>query len=347
MNSRLLLFWFFLLSVAFIVIEVILRFLGFAPGDLRPNWLSFQEVDSLYIINQFKTGNDGIMVADSIYWASQNITINSDGFRTLSFDRIDSAKKKVLVIGDSFTWGLSANPIQDSSFCDLLSRDSNLQVINLGIPAVDPLQYSLVAQKYVRLLKPDIVFVMFFSGNDFMAHDRRAIPHSEMYYWTNAGAIAADIDGLHFADVQSAYDYLCKEKYYLRKPKSILERIISSSSLLSRLYAVQYRVEEKRLSLQTIQEPKITRKYLHQILDLCGTSKVPLRFVFIPEVKEVEKDYSSNYNMLLNDSLLKETWLLPEYKRDFYNSYPDGHWNNEGHRYMAKYLEQVLVRNFN
>ncbi|MBK7147239.1 MAG: SGNH/GDSL hydrolase family protein [Bacteroidetes bacterium] len=347
MNKHVLLFWLFLLFVAAIAIEISLRWMGFHPGDLRPNWLSFKAVDSLYIIKQFKTGKDGILIADSTYWATQNVAINSNGFRTLNFDKIDSSKKKVLVIGDSFTWGLSANPIQDSSFCDLLSKAFNLQVINLGIPAVDPLQYSLIAQKYVSVLKPDVVFVMFFSGNDFMTYDRRVIPNSEMFYWTNAGAIAADIDGQHFADVQSAYDYLYEEKYYLKKPKSKIEYIISSSSLLSRLYALKFRVEEKRLSLQTIHSPAITLKYLYQILNLCNASKVPLRFVFIPEVKEVEKDFASKYKVLLGDSRLKENWLVPEYKYEDYKDYPDGHWNNDGHRFMAKYLEEILAGNIN
>jgi len=346
MNKRVLLFWLFLLFVAAIMMEITLRWIGFQPGDLRPNWLSFKAVDSLYVIPQFKTGSDAILVADSSYWAQEHIAINSNGFRAANFQMKDTLKKRVLVIGDSFTWGLSARPMQDSAFCDLLSKDTSLQVFNLGIPAVDPLQYSLIAQRYVQELEPSVVLVMFFAGNDYMAHDRNASPDSEMYYWTNAGAVPADIDGRHFDDLQSAYHYLCNEKYYLKRPTSKFEWIVSKSSLLSRLYALQFRVQEKLQAMQTIRQPTITLKYLYRIVEICHTHQVNLRLVFIPEVKEVETNLVTRHATLLNDSTLKALWLLPDYQRSQYRDYPDGHWNNEGHLFVAQYLNKVLARDF-
>ena len=188
------------IAIACIAIEISLRFMGYPPGDLRPNWLWFRPVDSLYVIPDFYTNERGLLVASKDYWSKEDIYINNDGFRGGDFEKLDStrARKRILFIGDSFTWGMSASPFQDSSFCDILGRDSAFEVINTGIPAADPPQYLKIAETYIPQLKPDFVFVVFFEGNDLMKEERKVTPGRQFYYWTNAGAVLADIDGRHY-----------------------------------------------------------------------------------------------------------------------------------------------------
>ncbi len=333
---RLLFTWLLLVLAGCIVLEVVLRLYGYKPGDLRPNWLSFQEVDSLYVIPQFKTRQDGIMVADSFYWSQQNIKINADGFRGKAFSSVDTVKKKILMIGDSFVWGMSASPIEDSSFCNLL--ESKLNVFNCGIPATDPLQYSLIAENYVNELSPDAVYVFVFTGNDMMRFDRMVYPGHQVYYWTNAGAVAADIDGMHFSDPQSAYNYLCEEKYYLKNPKNIWLRIIAKSVLLCRMYAVKFRVEEKLQAMRAVKHPDITLKYLLRIYQTCATKGIDTNFVLVPEVKEAGKNLSSTYTALTQNKTLHKHWILIDFPADTYLPYPDGHWNNKGHALVTKHI---------
>lgn len=340
---RLLLTWLLLVLAGCIVLEVTLRLFGYKPGDLRPNWLSFHQVDSLYIIPQFKTLDDGIMVADSLYWSQQSIKINSEGFRGKSFSSFDSTKKKILMIGDSFVWGMSADPIEDSSFCNLL--ESKLNVFNCGIPATDPLQYSLIAEKYLNALSPDAVYVFVFTGNDLMRFDRKVYPGDQVYYWTNAGAVAADIDGMHFSDPQSAYTYLCNEKYYVKNPKNICLRIIAKSVLLSRLYAVKFRVEEKLQAMRAVRHPDITLKYLLRIYQTCVRKGIDVNFVLIPEVKEVSKNLSATYSTLIRNNTLNNHWILIDFPKDSYLPYPDGHWNNKGHALIAKNILEKELSN--
>ena len=130
-----------LLLVLFALVEITLRYLGYAPGDLRPDWMNFHEVDSLKVINNFYVNHDGILIADSNFWRDGQIHINEEGFRSPAFNTLDTTKKKVLFIGDSFAWGLSAEPVANHCFVDLVRNESNYEVINLGIPAADPPQY--------------------------------------------------------------------------------------------------------------------------------------------------------------------------------------------------------------
>lgn len=329
------------------LIEVSLRYMGYPPGDLRPNWLWFQPVDSLYTIHDFYTNDLGLLVASKEYWSKEGVTINKEGFRGAEFSDLDSTrcKKKLLFIGDSFTWGMSASPFQDSSFCDILARDSAFEVINTGIPAADPPQYLKIAETYIPELKPDFVFVVFFEGNDLMKEDRKVIPGRQFYYWTNAGAVLADIDGRHFETAQTAYDYLSNEKYFLKSPRRWYEIVISKSALLSRLYAGKFRVEEK-LNFERIRKnTSLTKSYLAAIKRVADSNGIPVKFVVIPDSKHASmsvEEYRKYYSDLLNDTVLDESWLIWENSKAYFRPNPDGHLNNQGHRIYAGRIKSFL-----
>lgn len=319
--------------------------MGYPPGDLRPNWLKLYPVDSLQLAHDFYTNNRGVLVADSNYWAKEKLYINSDGFRGKEFSKLDSAKKKILFIGDSFTWGMSASPFWDSSFCDILARETNFEIINTGVPAADPTQYEEIAKEYVPALKPDYVVVVFFMGNDLMKWERGIVPGRQFYYWTNAGAVLADIDGKHFKGAEDAYHYLVYDKYFLKNPVHWYEKLIAKSSLLSRLYSVRFRIKEKLEYRQLLKNTTITKNHLKGIVNTCHAAGVPLKFMLIPEYKEANMDtatYRSQYADILNDPQLRDYWLFFPTGKKFFKENPDGHLNNSGHRYYASCLEQLL-----
>lgn len=349
LNRKLIFFQVSFVAISLFLIEITLRLIGYQPGDIKPNWLNFHPVDSLYIIHDYYTNCKGILVADRGYWAKQNILINEDGFRSPDFSKLDSTKKKILFIGDSFTWGMSASPVTDHCFVDLIRNETNYEISNAGIPAADPVQYSLLAQKYIPTLKPDYVVVMFFMGNDLMKEDRKIITGEPFYYYTNAGAILADIDGIHFKTAQDAYNYFMNNKYYLLHPKNIFEKIVSKSSLFSRLYSVRFRIQEKIEYTQMIKDTRITKKYLLAIKAIAEQYHVPLKFVLIPEIKEADmpiEKYIGKYNDILGDSSLRKDWLVLQNSKSYFNDYPDAHLNNAGHRFYADCLKAFLKNSF-
>ncbi len=348
-TRKILLFQFLFVALALVSIEIALRFIGYQPGDMKPNWLNFHPVDSLYVVHDYYTNNEGLLVADSLHWAQQNIHINEDGFRSPDLSKLDSAKKKILFIGDSFTWGMSASPVTDNCFVDLVRNETDFEVINTGIPAADPVQYTLLAKKYIPQLKPDYVLVMFFTGNDIMKQYREVIPNEPFYYYTNAGAILADMDSLHFKTAQEAYNYFVSDKYYLHQPKNIFEKAVAKSSLLSRLYSVRFRIEEKLEYERMIKNTSITKKYLKQIKAIAAQNHVPCKLVLIPEIKEADmpvEKYLKKYSDLLGDTSLQNDWLVPQNSKTYFNDYPDAHLNNKGHRFYGDYLKDFLQNYF-
>lgn len=344
-RTKRLLFQFFFVAIALVVIEFTLRAMGYMPGDIKPNWYNFKPVETLQPDLNFRTTYDGLLIADSINNAKFGTHINEAGFRSPDFTRLDTLKKKVLLIGDSFTYGMSATPIEGRCFADILRNETNYEVINTGIPAADPVQYEQIANKYIPILKPDYVLVMFFMGNDLMKYDRPIVPGEPYCYFTNAGALLADIDGKHFKNVNEIYDYILKGKYYLGAPKNIAEKIIAKSALLSRLYSVRFRIQEKIEYERMINNTAITKKYLASIKSICIANHVPVKFVLIPEIKEagwpLEK-YVTKYADILLDSNLKNDWVMFENRKSNFNNYPDAHLNNEGHRFYADSIKAFL-----
>jgi hypothetical protein len=347
-RKKILLFQFSFIMVMVGVIEIVMRLVGHQPGDLRPRWLNFAPVDTLTVIPDFVTNSEGLVVANKDLLKGPGVFINVDGFRNKEFAQIDSAKKKVLLIGDSFTWGLSAKPL-DSCFADILQRETDYEIINLGIPVADPPQYLALAQKYVLELKPDLILVVFFMGNDLMIHDRLIAPYKAVYHHTNAGAIYADIDGKHFATPEKAYRYVTTEKYYLHHPANIFEKIVNKSALLSRLYSLRFRMMEKKAYEQAARNSGVSKKYLEGIMEVAQQNEVLVRFVLIPEIKEVDisvEKYTEKYADLLKDSSLKDYWLIPQNENSYFNDYPDAHLNNKGHRFYGDYIKSFLKKDF-
>ena len=83
------------IAIALLIIEVTLRLKGYQPGDLKPNWLNFKPVDSLYVIHDYYTNPEGILVADSLYWAKENVHVNEDGFRSPNFSNLKIGRAHV------------------------------------------------------------------------------------------------------------------------------------------------------------------------------------------------------------------------------------------------------------
>ncbi|MCF8257368.1 MAG: hypothetical protein K9J06_07430 [Flavobacteriales bacterium] len=137
-----------LLAVLLILLEIGVRWAGFAPGDVSPEWANFKQVDTLIVYDDFGVNEHGILVANASRHEVYGRIVNSEGFHSPEFSDVDSTRPTAMLIGDSFTWGMSATDI-DSSFASILRDRSGWNIYNFGIPAADPVQYSLIAEHYV------------------------------------------------------------------------------------------------------------------------------------------------------------------------------------------------------
>lgn len=131
--------------------------------------------------------------------------INTDGFKSIAFKSYNTKRKKILLIGDSFTWGHNAEPITNC-FADYLLSQGYI-VYNTGISGSDPAQYKAIAEKYIPMLQPDVVIVNFFMGNDIFYFERQPKPLIPIFYSTNSTNLIACPRGVYFDNMDSCYAY--------------------------------------------------------------------------------------------------------------------------------------------
>jgi len=192
---------FFSLFAAELALRLSGRIAGYVP---RYSNRTFKCVKQLEIRQSFLTDDEGVFKADRDYRWPAEYQINSDGFRSIEFKQYETTRTKILFLGDSFTWGASAKPITNC-FVDIVARRGYL-TFNTGIPGTGLNQYVYIAEKYIPLLKPDIVAVMFYMGND-LKPPPPMLPHRNIYHITNAGWLYAFDENGNFMSPQDAYDY--------------------------------------------------------------------------------------------------------------------------------------------
>lgn len=334
-----------LLVLLLLGLELAARLYGFLPGHIAPSWSNFKQVDSLIEYKHFYTNQEGFIIANKDYFATQNTHINRNGFRNKEFETLDSIKRKILFIGDSFTWGLSAEPLSNC-FVDLVGRDSSLEVINLGIPVTDPAQYEGLARKYIPIIKPKIVFVCLYLGNDMMSSERKITSNLPLYFFTNAGAMMANDGERIFLNAKEAYRYYANEKYFIHQPKNTLEYIVKHSAIASKLYVIKTQWDDKENQEKSFKESPITANHLKGIAQLCKENNSTFQIVIIPRLEDASQTLSffkHKYPTIFEDLLLSKCCFLPQpFFSTYYTPNPDGHLNNEGHKILAEKIQQLI-----
>ena len=91
---------------------------------------------------------------------SDNISynVNTNGYRTLEFDKIDYSVPRVLVLGDSHSFGISNE--QEHIWPEQLAKRLNKQLINLGARGVSADYLARIAESAITEFKPDIIFIL-------------------------------------------------------------------------------------------------------------------------------------------------------------------------------------------
>ncbi|HKT35380.1 MAG TPA: hypothetical protein VJR03_11160 [Nitrospira sp.] len=179
--------------------EYALRLLGYEYTS-RPN--------TLVLENSFRVQDRGLFVANPSAKQHIGLGVNSDGFRSPEFARgSDGQTATVVMLGDSFTWGASASPMSES-FPDVL-RNAGYRVHNLGIPGLGPRQYRRIADEYLPRLKPNVVVVALYLGNDFLDAEWEPPPGRPPYVVLEGGEWIPTLDehGNYIESVDVAYEH--------------------------------------------------------------------------------------------------------------------------------------------
>jgi hypothetical protein len=330
--------------------EAALRLLGKRPGYV-PRYSRFKVVERLEVDSSFYTDGEGVFKANPDYkkW-SGDVYINSDGFRSCEFNRPHPAHQpKILFLGDSFTWGSSARPIT-KSFVDLVG-EQGFVTFNLGIPGTDPNQYAYLAEKYAPLLKPDIVAVMFYIGNDFIA-PRPMLPYKNLYHVTNAKFLYAfDAEGNHMSP-QQAYDYyLAKNNAAADSPqnaepfKSTLRTALTKTVVGTYLVVAASKIKRKLFadSENEAANPVYDRTRESLLRIKAASERVGARFMMFVIPMHPRRQQPAN-SIRYHQSFFKEfKAYIPDFLDESdYMKLPNSHFNNSGHRKYADFILKAI-----
>lgn len=111
-----------------------------------------------------KSNYQGVFERDEFKF---EVNFNSEGMREKEvFIKKPKNKKRIAVMGDSFTWGVG---VKDSErFTNIVENKNNdrFEVLNFGVSGYGPIQYLLQLDKILEF-NPDIIFIAFCLGNDF------------------------------------------------------------------------------------------------------------------------------------------------------------------------------------
>lgn len=95
--------------------------------------------------------------------------INSLGFRDKEIGKDKEKYIRIVVIGDSFTYGWGVN-LEDlwSKILEknLKARGVSLEILNLGKPGASPVEYAEIAEITIPLLRPDVLILAILQGED-------------------------------------------------------------------------------------------------------------------------------------------------------------------------------------
>lgn len=109
------------------------------------------------------------------YYPWWYLPTNSWGMRDFERSVAKVSKiKRVVFVGDSFLEGGFAHyPLSLLIEKKLFSEGVSTEMVNLGVSATDPKQYFYRIKNVGLALKPDLLVVLIYSGNDFMPNDEK------------------------------------------------------------------------------------------------------------------------------------------------------------------------------
>jgi hypothetical protein len=307
-------------------------------GDAESNCL----VETHHRILQNKVAADKVWEGAFMEYFSR--PFNQDGFRSAPFKNYATKQLKVLVIGDSFVYGMDAHP-QQNSFVDLLLSRGYL-VYSAGIPGTDPAQYAAIAQKYIPIVKPDVVVSCFYTGNDYMSFCREPNEKEPLEHMTNAGLFSSNPYG-QYLNAENAYRYYLSFSTFSDSTHGLFDKVCAASSigtvLWNGLYAQNLiQRDANRHDLPSLNVPKDsvytrTKVYTDRLAVICSANEVPLIQTVIPNLDVPQFDFAGLNFLYGNSYRMPSTLNLDEdyFKRGI-------HFNNNGSLKYANFLDSLL-----
>lgn len=283
--------------------------------------------------------------------------LNSKGFKDIEHQQEkDKDTFRILGMGDSFAYGVV--PYQYNYYTLLeqkLNQNSKkVEIINMGIPGTGPKDYLNLFVNEGLALKPDMLVLSFFVGNDFTDNQDQRPLYTYSYLATLVNYLIK-IPTKYTGNVIIAH-----KKYDDNKPSFTEEAYLNIEYARTRIY----RKESKRFNRYFTK----VMSHILEIHEICKQKNIKLTIVIIPDEIQVNsslrdkviKTYNintDNYDFAQPNKLLVEEFqknnidyidLLNDFvtvgkKTNLYIPL-DSHWNIAGNRLAAEIIDKDLSK---
>ena len=343
--------------VLFLMAEIALRMVGYKSGVIEDFYFHRGDVEYDSVLYADEVGITHVVNGRTLIL---NGEVNNEGFfSSVEFtpegieDVRKSGKKIIMLIGDSYTQGCCADNY-DRSFAHILNQSDEYEVLNFGIPGADPVQYRLIVEKYAPIIKPDLILVAVYGGNDILEYDRTAKPFIPIAYpikngplLNSEGPIYLTKQGTYFKNFDEAKAHYFEFFSLWSDESSYFEKTIRYSVILSRPY-LKWKTRQRYEEIKDQMPKKVdhlpySKENLIELTDFAMKDSIPVLFSLIPSPPDVKSGVNlrKKYNFVFGKlSYAVPTGLISE---DYDGMENANHFNNQGHRKYAAFLKTLIA----
>lgn len=273
----------------------------------------------------------------------ERVSINSYGARDHEFADKRADTRRVVAVGDSFTFGFGVE--LDDAYVKLLEaalsdRFERIEVLNLGVSAYQTWQILEVMQQRVPPLKPDLVIVGFFMDDMIEPVKPTSINASNpAQIWLDGKVLSSRLWNM-LRNVGGQLEFRIRHQRGQEYLRSVAER----QDYVERRLPLHYALQTGRIDTET--KDRILRA-ISRFADWSNATGIDLFTFYIPDASQVNRPDLQFINRLLADGFAQHGIgfldLTPTFEahgdvRQLYLLPVDAHTNRLGNQLIAETL---------
>ena len=294
---------------------------------------------------------------------SVTIKTNSLGFRGPE-PRAQKTGTRILVIGDS--WVVGQGVSEEQAFSRLLEKDlakqgADAETINAGVSAYGTRQERILLEELMPKIKPDVVLLAFYNGNDFSENDNGFLETTVLNGCIGRGTLFDKAKAFVFKNFRLAY--FVEKRLELIEP---FKTVFRSAGISGSAVPDSITMMKKNPGREFAAKEDATEKEILEIKKISEDGGAKFAVAVIPAIMEIDNarlETAAGYYGIpaarLDENRITEYWQsfsdrtgIPAIYLEknagisaemFYGG--DGHWKPEGHAAAARALAKFLPPN--
>ena len=253
---------------------------------------------------------------------------NDRGFRGRELTRTAPGTRRVLALGDSFTfgWGVGEGKAWPHLLEGMLSSSGQKAVVfNAGVPGYNTVQEACLLEELLGEADPDLVLL---------------------------GYVVNDAEPQHTVAAPPDLEHRFVKVWLLEKARELVNSLGSGDEPIFQLNYYRHSLDYRRGFAAHSPKWRESRAALARMARLCRARKAPLVVVILPDFDE---HFDESYGAALIHARVKQ-WgaelglpvydLLDHLGGKDHKQYrlEEGHPNERGHAVIARYVAQVIRR---